>query len=67
MNEGSRGKLLTVQQVAERLNLKPVTVRFWIARRELSAIHLGKRALRIPESEIEKLVERGFVPARPEQ
>jgi excisionase family DNA binding protein len=60
-------KLLTGAQVAERLGLKPVTIRQWIAKRKLASVKVGDRAIRIPESEVAKLIERGFVPALPER
>jgi excisionase family DNA binding protein len=60
-------KLLTGAQVAEMLGLKPVTIRQWIAKRKLGSVRVGDRAIRIPASEVEKLIERGFVPALPER
>jgi excisionase family DNA binding protein len=59
-------KFLTVEQAAERLGLKVVTIRSWIGRREMGHVKLGKRAVRVPESEIQRLLDRGFVPALPE-
>jgi excisionase family DNA binding protein len=60
-------KLLTGAQVAEMLGLKPVTIRQWIAKRKLASVKVGDRAVRIPASEVEKLIERGFTPAIPER
>jgi excisionase family DNA binding protein len=60
-------KLLTGAQVAEMLSLKPVTIRQWIAKRKLASVKVGDRAVRIPASEVAKLIERGFVPALPER
>jgi excisionase family DNA binding protein len=60
-------KLLTGAQVAEMLSLKPVTIRQWIAKRKLASVKVGDRAIRIPESEVTRLIERGFVPALPER
>jgi len=59
-------KLLTLEQAAERLGLKPVTVRMWASARKISRVKLG-RAVRIPESEIAKIIERGLIPALPER
>ena len=41
--------LLTVAQAAERLGLKPATIRFWIWRRKIRFVRIG-RAVRIPEA-----------------
>ena len=60
-------KLLTGAQVAEMLGLKPVTIRQWIAKRKLASVKVGDRAVRIPVSEVEKIIERGFIPALPER
>jgi excisionase family DNA binding protein len=58
-------RLLTVPQVAETLSLKEGTVRAWMARRALPKVRLGKRAVRIPEAAVEKLIADGTIPARP--
>jgi len=65
MFSASSDKLLTGAQVAEMLGLKPVTIRQWIAKRKLASVKVGDRAVRIPASEVEKLIKRGFVPAMP--
>lgn len=54
----------TVDQAAAELNVKPTTVRAWIAQRRLGHVRLG-RAVRVPYSEIRRLLEAGFVPASP--
>jgi excisionase family DNA binding protein len=56
-------KLLTVYEAADSLGLAPVTLRTWIAQRRIGVVRLG-RAVRIPLSEIERLIERSTVPAR---
>jgi len=59
-------KLLTLEQAAERLGLKVVTVRMWASARKIARVKIGRRAVRIPETEIEKIIERGLIPALPE-
>jgi len=59
-------KLLSIQQAAERLGLRPVTVRLWAARRKLAIVRLGRRRL-IPQSEVERLIAENLVPALPEK
>ncbi len=56
--------MLTVAQASEKLGLKQGTLRLWIAQRKIGHVRLGKRALRIPAREIDRLIERGYVPAR---
>jgi excisionase family DNA binding protein len=63
MSNGSQPPRTVVEAAAE-LNLKPTTVRAWIAQRRLGHVRLG-RAVRIPYSEIRRVLEAGFVPASP--
>jgi excisionase family DNA binding protein len=56
------GLLLTVNEFAARTGWKPCTVRKKILRRELGYIKMG-RSVRIPESELERLITNGFRPA----
>jgi excisionase family DNA binding protein len=60
-------KLLTTAQVAERLGLKAVTVRAWIARRVIPSVKIGTRAIRIPATAIARLIENGYTPAAKER
>jgi len=64
MNSSER--LLSVSQVAERLGLRPVTVRQWASARKITRIKLGRRTL-IPSSEVERLIEAGMIPALPQR
>ncbi len=64
-NDGE--KYLSAVQIAEQLGLKPVTIRQWISKRKLASVKVGDRAIRVPASEIEKLIEQGFVPAAPKR
>jgi excisionase family DNA binding protein len=41
----------TVEEVAKRFSLHPVTVRRWIREKRLKCIHIG-RAVRIPVQEV---------------
>jgi excisionase family DNA binding protein len=58
--------LITVEACAEALGLKPATIRAWIARRRISIVRLG-RAVRIPQTEVDRLINRGSIPALPER
>ena len=55
-------RTVTVNDAAEELGLSPATIRAWIRQRRIGYVRLG-RAVRIPSSEIHRLVERGTVPA----
>jgi excisionase family DNA binding protein len=48
--------LLTIQQVADRLQLSKATVRNRIKEGKLKAIKLGYNTLRVEESELEKFI-----------
>ena len=52
-------QLLTVAQVAERLQLHPETIRRWIREGRLKAITLGtdRSGFRIRQSELDRLTE----------
>jgi len=51
-------KLLTVKQSAEQLGLSARTVWAWIYSRKLGVVRLG-RAVRIPQTAIDELIEAG--------
>ncbi len=54
-------KLLTVQEVADRLGVHPDTIRQWIRNGELGAIDLGGRAgYRIREQDLERFIRERF-------
>lgn len=53
----AQDKLLTVEEVAERLSVGIETVRRWIRSKELEAVDLGGRAgYRISESALERFI-----------
>jgi excisionase family DNA binding protein len=56
----------TVHEAAEELGLSVHTVRAWIASRRLGHLRLG-RAIRIPASEIRRILEKSLVPAVKEE
>ena len=59
-------KLLSIEESADRLGLRPVTVRMWASRRKIARVKLGRRVL-IPESEIERVIAAALIPAAPEK
>lgn len=60
-------KLLTVSAVAERLGLKEATIRRMILQRRIDTVRPSIRAVRIPESAIRAILEKGYRPALPAQ
>jgi excisionase family DNA binding protein len=62
----SKNPLLTLDEAAHRLGLKPVTLRMWATQRKIARCKIG-RAVRIPESEIERIVASSLIPALPER
>jgi excisionase family DNA binding protein len=56
-------KLLAVHEFAVALNITNACVRRWILLRRISFVKLG-RLVRIPASELQRLITEGAVPAR---
>jgi excisionase family DNA binding protein len=56
-------RLLTVPQAADEMGLSARTVWAWIYARKLGVVRLG-RAVRIPRTAIETLIEAGTIPAK---
>jgi excisionase family DNA binding protein len=64
MTEKVDPRLLRIEQFAEQLNIKPSTARAWLLRRRVCKVRVGRRAIRIPASEIQRIISEGMVPAR---
>ena len=60
-------KLLRPEEFAERVGIKVSTARAWLLLRRISKVKVGRRAIRIPQSEVERIIREGFVPAREER
>ena len=56
-------KILTVPEAADRLRLKPSTIRKWLFERRLAYVRVGRKAVRIRESDLEKLLRENYTPA----
>jgi excisionase family DNA binding protein len=56
-------KLLTVKEAAERLSLRPCTVRKWLFERRVAYVRVGRRAVRLREADIEKIIRENYTPA----
>ena len=56
--------LLRVDQAADLLAVKPSTLRAWLLRRRIAKERIGRRAVRIPSAEVERIIAEGMIPAR---
>jgi excisionase family DNA binding protein len=59
-----RLKLLTVEQTAERLGVKPATIRSWILKREKIEVVKVGRLVRIKESSIHNFIDKNTIPPK---
>lgn len=57
--------LLNVGQAAEKLNVTESCIRRWVLERRIATVKVGRRLIRIPTSEISRLIDAGFRPPRP--
>ena len=62
-NDEGRKKLLSTLQFAAALGMTQAGVRRWILERKISYIKVG-RLVRIPESEVDRLITEGLHPAK---
>lgn len=53
--------LLSVDQAAARLTLKPWTIRKWVALRKIGVVRIGS-SVRIPLNEVERVLAEGWQP-----
>jgi excisionase family DNA binding protein len=58
--------LLRVDEFAALLNVTPACIRRWLLERKIASTRIG-RLVRIPATEIERLVESGHRPALPKR
>jgi excisionase family DNA binding protein len=58
----SQVQLLTVREASQQLGLHESTIRKWIMSRRLGACKIG-RAVRIPASTVQNLINRGYKPS----
>ncbi len=56
--------LRSINEVSEQLGLAAVTLRLWIAQGRVGYVRLGRRAIRIPETEVQRIIDAGTVPSR---
>jgi len=56
-----KNELLKIEDFAEALRVKPSCIRRWILERRITTVKVG-RLVRIPSSEIERIVRSGLRP-----
>jgi excisionase family DNA binding protein len=56
-------KLLTIDEVAGLLRVRPSCIRRWILEHKIGVVHVG-RLVRIQRTEVTRIIERGTRPAR---
>ena len=56
--------LLKVPEFAATLNITVACTRRWLLERKITGIKIGKRLIRIPASEAQRIIEEGLRPAR---
>jgi excisionase family DNA binding protein len=61
MNENTQ--LLTVEEFAVALRVKPSCIRRWIREARVTVVHVG-RLVRIPATEVSRIVRSGTRPAK---
>ena len=64
VTENPKSDLLRVNQFADAGNVKESTVRRWLLEKRLAFVRFGRRAIRIPRSEVDRLIREGSVPAQ---
>jgi excisionase family DNA binding protein len=57
-------KLLSAPEFAAAIGVTVACTRRWLLERKIASVKLG-RLIRIPSTEVDRLVEEGFRPARP--
>jgi excisionase family DNA binding protein len=56
-------KLLSVAETAQKLGMKPATIRLWLATRKLPRVNCG-RSVRIPDTAVDAFIEKNLIPAK---
>jgi excisionase family DNA binding protein len=56
-------QLLTVNQFAAALGVTPACIRRWLLERRIASVKVGRRLVRIPAEEAQRIIEAGLRPA----
>jgi excisionase family DNA binding protein len=60
----ARSRLLAIDEAAERLGVKPATIRSWILRREKLEIVKVGRLVRITEKSVDRFIDDNTIPPK---
>jgi len=63
MSQKEMTKLLPVPEFAQALGVTPACIRRWLLERKIAHVKVG-RLVRIPASEVTRIIQAGYVPAR---
>jgi len=63
MAGSNTARLRTLPEAAERLGVSIKTLRGWVWRRTIPYVKVGGRAVRISDETIQKIIDRGTMPA----
>ena len=63
MSTATFALMLKIPDAAERLGIQSSTVRNWVMKRKIGYVRVGG-AIRIPLTEVERILESGWVPAK---
>ena len=66
MPKAKAAKMLSVREFAEMLGIREATVRAWLLMRRISYHKVGRKVV-ISESEVERILAAGSVPAAPQR
>jgi len=61
----SEASMLTAKQAAGRLGVTEAAIRRWLLERRIASVKVGRRLIRIPSSEITRILDAGLRPVRP--
>lgn len=63
----SKKQLLRVDEFAATLDVTPACVRRWLFERRIASVKVGRRLIRIPATEAQRIIDEGLRPARRER
>jgi excisionase family DNA binding protein len=63
-DSGPDGELLRVNTFCDALAIKESTGRKWLTEKRIASVKVGPRLVRIPRSELQRIVDEGFRPAK---
>jgi excisionase family DNA binding protein len=64
IGSSSENELLRVNTFCDALAIKESTGRKWLLEKRIASVKVGSRLVRIPRSELERILNEGFRPAK---